>query len=82
MSKMNVGSVSRALITKCQEQGVTLSNEELAQKVVELFKAQDVEVKTSGACIAWYKSDMRKKGQLLGKAQHKAIEIDMEEVEL
>lgn len=82
MSKMNVGAVCRALILKAEESGVTISNEDLAIKVVKLFQEHEVEVKTSAACIAWYKSDMRKKGQLIGKAQRKAISIDLDELEL
>ena len=82
MSKMNVGAVCRALILKAETEGKSIGNEELAAKVVKLFEEHGVEVKTSAACIAWYKSDMRKKGQLIGKAQAKAIVIDLEEVEL
>jgi len=82
MSKMNVGQVCRTLILKAETEGKTISNEDLALKVVELFKNQEVEVKTSAACIAWYKSDMRKKGEPIGKSQPKSIEFDLDEVEL
>jgi len=82
MSKMNVGAVCRALILKAEASGKSISNEDLATKVVELFKEHEVEVKTSAACIAWYKSDMRKKGQLIGKAQAKSITIDLDEIEM
>jgi NADPH-dependent 2,4-dienoyl-CoA reductase/sulfur reductase-like enzyme len=82
MSKMNVGAVCRALILKAEESGKAISNEDLAAKVVQIFEEHGVEVKTSAACIAWYKSDMRKKGELIGKAQAKSITIDLDTVEL
>ena len=82
MSKMNVGAVCRALILKAEQEGKSIGNEDLATKVVKLFEDQGVTVKTSAACIAWYKSDMRKKGQLIGKAQSKSIVLDLDEVEL
>lgn len=82
MSKMNVGAVCRALILKADQEGKTISNEDLASKVVKIFEEHDVTVKTSAACIAWYKSDMRKKGILVGKAQAKSITIDLDTVEL
>jgi hypothetical protein len=82
MSKMNVGAVCRALILKADQEGKSISNEDLATKVVNVFKQHEVEVKTSAACIAWYKSDMRKKGILVGKAQAKSITIDLDTVEL
>lgn len=82
MSKMNVGAVCRALILKADQEGKSISNEDLASKVVKIFEEHDVTVKTSAACIAWYKSDMRKKGILVGKAQAKSITIDLDTVEL
>lgn len=82
MSKMNVGNVCRALILKAEENNVKITNEDLALKVVEIFKQHDVTVKTSGACIAWYKSDMRKKNILISKSAIKTIELDMDSVEL
>ena len=82
MSKMNVGAVCRALILKYDEAGKSISNEELATKVVELFKENEIEVKTSASCIAWYKNDMKKKGIILKKSQVKSIEIDLDTIEL
>lgn len=82
MSKMNVGAVCRALILKAETEGKSISNEDLALKVVGIFKQHEVEVKTSAACIAWYKSDMRKKGQLIGKAAAKSITLDLDAIEL
>lgn len=82
MSKMNVGAVCRALILKAEVEGKSISNEDLATKVVGIFKQHDVEVKTSAACIAWYKSDMRKKGQLVGKSQAKSIALNLDEIDL
>lgn len=82
MSKMNVGAVCRALILKAEAEGKSISNEDLATKVVKIFEEHSVTVKTSAACIAWYKSDMRKKGQLVGKGQAKSIVIELDDIEL
>jgi hypothetical protein len=82
MSKVNVGQVCRALILKNEEQGSKMSNEELAQRAVKIFADAEIEVKTSAACIAWYKNDMRKKGVLVGKSQPKSIELNLDELEL
>jgi len=81
MSQMNVGQVCRALILKYDSENVKVTNEELATKVVELFKKHDVAVKTSASCIAWYKNDMKKKGIILKKSQVKSIEIDLDTIE-
>lgn len=79
---MNVGNVCRGLILKAESENVTISNEDLAAKVVGIFQQHNVTVKTSAACIAWYKSDMRKKGQLVAKSQRTAIMIDLDSIEL
>lgn len=80
---VGVGQYARALIKHAAENKVSLSNEELAAKVVAKFKEHGVEVKTSAAAIAWYKNDMRKKG-LLGKGNQgaKSITLDLESIEL
>lgn len=81
---VGIGQVSRQLILLAHKQGKNLSNEELAIKVHELFDAQGVEIRTSAACIAWYKNDMRKKG-LLPKgagASAKSIALDLDSIEL
>ena len=82
MSTVNVGQVCRALILKNEDLEKKFSNEELAQKVVEIFKEKEVEVKASAACVAWYKNDMRKKGILVGKSQAKSIVMDLDTIEL
>lgn len=82
MSKMNIGEVCRGLIRKYELEGKTISNEDLSKKVVQLFEDQGVSVKTSPSCISWYKSDMRKKGELVGTGQRKSISIDFDTVEL
>ena len=82
MSKQNVASVSRHLILKNEEQGLNLTNEALAAKVVELFAEHEVAVKTSASCIAWYKNKMRKEGQLIGRSVSKSIEFDLDTIEL
>ena len=61
---MTIGTLVRALIL----QG-TLSNAEILQKVQETFNAS----KTTVGCIAWYKSDMRKKGLLPAKESTKKM---------
>jgi predicted nucleic acid-binding Zn ribbon protein len=79
----SVGALSRHLIRLADQQGARVSNEEMAAKVVKYFADAGVTVKTSAACIAWYKSDMRKKGQLAGGATgRKVIEIDLATIEL
>lgn len=81
---VGVGKYARALIKHAHEQGKALSNEDLAAKVVAKFAEHGVEVKTSAAAIAWYKNDMRKKGQLPkgGGSSVKSIVVDLESIEL
>lgn len=52
--KVGIGSTIIEMILAQPE----LSNKDILDKVLEKFK----EAKTSYACIAWYKSDLRKKG--------------------
>jgi hypothetical protein len=81
--QVTVGVLARKFIKQAEEKGLKLTNEELALKVVEVFKKNDVEVKTSAACIAWYKNDMRKKGQLSGGGTvKKSIQIDLDDIDL
>lgn len=78
---MSVGGYCRALIKKADLENLHLSNEDMAAKVVAKFKEHGVEVKTSAACIAWYKSDMRKKGLLTSKSSgKKVIEIELDDL--
>lgn len=37
------------------------------EEILKLVKSKFPEAKTSYACIAWYKSDMRKKGMIASK---------------
>ena len=52
--KVGIGSTIIEMILAQPE----LSNKDILDKVLEKFK----DAKTSYACIAWYKSDLRKKG--------------------
>ena len=80
---VSVGVLCRALIKKAHDESKHISNEELAKKVVGLFKEQNVEVKTSAACIAWYKNDMRKKGVLpSGTSAGRFVTINLDDVDL
>jgi len=79
-----IGSVAKKLILKAHAEGKQLTNEQLAAKVVEIFAAKNIEVKTGAASIAWYKNDLRKKGQLPKGAMSggaKSIAFDIESVE-
>ena len=55
MSTVTIGAFAKNLILT-----TSLSNTEILKKVQEQFPAG----KTSMACIAWYKSDLRKRGTL------------------
>jgi len=79
--KVNVATVSRALIQKAHDNNVTISNEDLALRVVAEFAKHDVTVKTTASCIAWYKSKMRKEGKIGQSASAKSIAFDIDEVE-
>jgi hypothetical protein len=46
---------------------VLLNPEAKNDDILKLVKAKFPEAKTSYACIAWYKSDMRKKGIIASK---------------
>ena len=82
MSKMNVSAVCRALILKNEELGGGLTNEALAQRVIQIFADHNVKVGTSASCVAWYKNKMRKEGIVLGKSASKSIEVDLDTIEL
>ena len=79
--KSNVATVARALIQKAYDTNVAISNEDLATKVVEIFKKNEVEVKTTASCIAWYKSKMRKEGKIGQSASSKSIVFNVDEIE-
>ena len=68
MSKVNgVGNFVRGLILKGE-----LSNSEILDKVKEKF----VGCETTMACVAWYKSDMRKKGIIEKKEVVKKMSVE------
>jgi len=58
---MNIGQLCKYLI---------LNSEKSNAEILEIVKAKFPEAKTSPACIAWYKSDLRKAG-MLGPRQSK-----------
>ena len=53
---MSIGKFAQSLILENPE----MSNQEILETVLETYPS----AKTSMACIAWYKSDLRKKGVL------------------
>jgi non-homologous end joining protein Ku len=61
---MSIGKFAKNLILTAPE----LTNTQILEKVL----AQYPTAKTSMACIAWYKSDLRKKGQLESKKPQEA----------
>lgn len=67
---MSIGSTVRQLVLENPE----LSNADILTKVKELFP----QAKTTMACIAWYKSDMRKKGLIKPKNQPTLTSVNLE----
>lgn len=63
--EMNIGQYSRDLILK----GGT--NDEILEQVLKTFP----KAKTTKACIAWYKSDLRKKGLLERKVNRTQVKV-------
>jgi len=63
---MSIGTFVRETISN----NSALSTEEILAKVRDQFP----EAKTTASCVAWYKSDMRKKG-LLGGGRVKAVMV-------
>lgn len=61
---MSIGKFTQSLILANPE----LTNTQILAKVLEVYPT----AKTSMACIAWYKSDMRKKGSLAPRAAQPA----------
>jgi hypothetical protein len=62
---MNIGNFARALILA----NPTMTNQEILLKIKEKHE----NAKTTMACIAWYKSDMRKNGLLEKKESVKKM---------
>ncbi len=56
---MSIGNTVRAMILA----NPSMKNEEILTKIKEQFPT----AKTTYACIAWYKTDMRKKGLITGR---------------
>ena len=69
---MNIGQLCKYLILNSE-----LSNTE----ILEIVKDKFPEAKTSPACIAWYKSDLRKSGMLGPRQSKNHIELSVEELE-
>ena len=62
---MNIGAYARALILA----NSSMTNQQVLDKVKERY----ADAKTTMACIAWYKSDMRKNGLLEKKESVKKM---------
>lgn len=60
---MNIGNFCRAQILLGKKNA----------EILELVQKQFPEAKTTAACVAWYKSDMRKKGMIEKKVTAKAM---------
>ena len=60
---MNIGNFCRAQILLGKKN----------VEILELVQKQFPEAKTTAACIAWYKSDMRNKGMIERKVTAKAM---------
>lgn len=60
---MNIGNFCRAQILLGKKNA----------EILELVQIQFPAAKTTAACVAWYKSDMRKKGLLEKKVSAKAM---------
>jgi hypothetical protein len=67
--KVGIGSTIIEMILAHPE----LSNKDILDKVLEKFK----EAKTSYACIAWYKSDLRKKGLIGPRVFAKKVKTEV-----
>lgn len=64
---MSIGKYAQALILNKPE----MTNTQILEQILSVYP----EAKTSMACIAWYKSDLRKKGMLASrKAQPLSLE--------
>jgi hypothetical protein len=68
VKKVGIGSTIIEMILAQPE----LSNKDILDKVLEKFK----EAKTSYACIAWYKSDLRKKGLIGPRVFAKKVKVE------
>jgi hypothetical protein len=74
-ASMGIGQFVRHMLTKSNK-----TNAEILELVLKTFEG----AKTTAACIAWYKTDLRKKGVLPkgeGRSATKMVEITAEELE-
>jgi len=69
---MNIGQLAKHLMLNS-----TKSNKEILEIVLKQFP----EAKTSMACIAWYKSDLRKKGLIAKGTGKNSVELSQEELD-
>lgn len=77
-----VGDLARKLIKKSYNEHLNWTNEQIAMLVVQTLAKYEITVKTSAAAIAWYKNDMRKKGELPKGHSTKHIEVNLDEIVL
>jgi len=77
VTTVSVGGYARALIQHAFDNKISITNEALAAKVVAKFKEHGIEVKTSAACIAWYKNKMG-----INSVKAKSISVDLDNIEL
>lgn len=70
---MSIGQYVRELVLEG-----SLKNEEILTKVKERFPS----AKTTYACIAWYKTDLRKKGLIAGRVAKSQDQIKDEITQL
>ena len=68
---MNIGQLANHLILNS-----TKSNKE----ILEIIRQQFPEAKTSMSCIAWYKSDLRKKGLIEGSKGKNSVVLSEEQL--
>ena len=65
-------------VRQCVLENSELKNQEILDKVLEKFP----EAKTTISCIAWYKTDMRKKGLIGGRRSAMTKDGIIKEIEL
>jgi hypothetical protein len=69
---MSIGKYAKNLILT-----TNLSNDQILEKIKETFP----NCKTTYACVAWYKSDLRKKG-LIAKRNEQTVTVDERQMTL
>jgi len=68
---VNIGQLANHLILNS-----TKSNKEILEIILQQFP----EAKTSMSCIAWYKSDLRKKGLIEGSKGKNSVVLSEEQL--